>query len=148
MIFPAIYFVRLERQEKALHVGRLAESCFNRGQRLLIVVANEEMASSLDRYLWVWKKDSFLPHAVIQTTDDPCDEAIVIATVESNPNKAEVLICASPCSASFCKDFQLIYDFAETYDSQLADAARERFRLYRQQGFDPQMEPLQPVPDQ
>jgi len=140
MSLSTVLFVRLERQEKALHVGRLAETCFNRGQRILIVVANNEMATSLDRYLWIFKKDSFLPHAIYRDTGEPCNEAIVISTVEHNPNKAEVLICVSPCSPSFFKDFQLIYDFAETYDPQLADAARERFRLYRRHGFDPQME--------
>lgn len=140
MSVPAIYFVRLERQEKALHVGRLAETCFNRGQRLLIIVANDEMAVSLDRYLWTWKKDSFLPHAVINADAKQCDEAIVISTVEHNPNHADVLICVSPSSPSFFKGFQLIYDFAETYDAQLAEAARQRFRLYRESGFKPQME--------
>lgn len=141
MSLPAIFFIRLERQEKALHVGRLAEMYFNRDQRIVILVADDEMATSLDRYLWTWKKDSFLPHAVINTTSEPCNEAIVITTLEHNPNKADVLICVSPSSPSFYKDFQLIYDFAETYDPQLADAARERFRLYREQGFNPQMEP-------
>jgi DNA polymerase-3 subunit chi len=140
MSLPAIFFVRLERQNKALHVGRLADICFNRGQRVLIVVANEEMAKSLDRYLWTFKKDSFLPHLVHQNNYETCDDAIVISTVEYNPNKADVLICVSPCSLSFFKEFQFVYDFAETYDPQLADAARERFRFYRQQGFDPQME--------
>lgn len=140
MSLPAIFFVRLERQNKALHVGRLTDSYFNRGQRILIVVANEEMATSLDRYLWVFKKDSFLPHRVQQQGNDPCDDAIVISTVEHNPNKADVLICVSPCSPSFFNEFQFIYDFTDTYDPQLAAAARERFRLYRQQGFDPQME--------
>lgn len=141
MSLPAVFFVRLERHNKALHVCRLTDRYFNRGQRILIVVANEEMATSLDRYLWVFKKDSFLPHRVQQKGNNPCDDAIVISTIEHNPNKADVLICVSPCSPSFLKEFQFIYDFAETYDEQLADAARERFRLYRQHGFDPQLEP-------
>lgn len=140
MSLPAIYFVRLEGRNKALHVGRLAEIYFNRGHRILIVVANEEMATSLDRYLWAFKKESFLPH-VIHNSNEHCTEAIVVSTVACNTNKANVLICVSPCPPSFFKDFQFIYDFAETYDSQLADTARERFRLYRQHGFDPQMEP-------
>jgi DNA polymerase-3 subunit chi len=140
MSLPAIFFVRLERQEKALHVGRLAEMYFERGLRILIVVGNDEMATSLDRYLWTFKKDSFLPHAIHQNTDEPSNEAIVISTVEHNPNKAEVLICVSPASPSFVKEFKFIYDFAETYDPQLADSARERFRLYRRHGFDPQLE--------
>lgn len=144
MSLPAIYFVRLEAQNKALHIGRLAEMYFERGQRMLIVVANDDLAISLDRYLWAFKKESFLPHAIHQNNNDndneSADEAIVITTVEHNPNRADVLICGSPCSPSFFKEFQFIYDFAETYDAQLAEAARERFRLYRQHGFDPQME--------
>jgi len=140
MNLPAVCFVRLECQEKALHVGRLTEKHFNHGQRILVVVANDDMATTLDRYLWTWKKDSFLPHKVMNTGGEFCDEAIVISTVEHNPNNADVLICVSPCSPVFFKDFQNVYDFAETYDAQLADAARDRFRLYRQHGFDPQME--------
>ncbi len=141
MSLPPVFFVRLERQEKALHIGRLTERHFDRSQRILIVVVNDDMAASLDRYLWTWKKDSFLPHAVQHSINEPCDEAIVISTREHNSNNADVLICATPCSSSFFQDFQVIYDFAETYDVQLADAARERFRSYRQHGFDPQMEP-------
>ncbi|MFO7812691.1 MAG: DNA polymerase III subunit chi [Pelovirga sp.] len=137
---PGIFFVRLVRQEKALHVARLAEMHFSRGQRVLVVVADDGMATVLDRYLWTWQKDSFLPHKVMYTVDEPCDEAVVISTVEFNPNKATVLICATACSPDFLKSFQKVYDFAETYDPQLAETARERFRLFRQQGFDPQLE--------
>lgn len=141
MNLPAMYFVRLERQNKAQHVGRLSEMYFNRGQRILIVVANEEMATALDRYLWTFSKESFLPHVVHRDGNESCADVILISTVEHNHNKADVLICVSPCSPSFLKEFQFIYDFAETYDAPLAAAARERFRLYRQYGFDPQMEP-------
>jgi DNA polymerase-3 subunit chi len=141
MSFPAIFFVRLEHQEKALHVVRLAEMYFNRGQRILIVVADDDMAMALDRYLWTWKKDSFLPHRVVSTFGESCEEAIAISTVEFNPNKAVVLICAAPCSPAFLKNFENVYDFAEIYDPQLTKSARERFRLFRQNGFDPQIEP-------
>ncbi len=141
MSSPAIFFVRLERQEKAVHVCRLAEKYFQRGQRILIVVANNDMATTLDRYLWTWKKGSFLPHGVISSASVSLNEAIVISTGEHNANKADVLICAAPCSSSFFKEFQVVFDFAETYDPQLADSARQRFRLYREQGFDPQLAP-------
>lgn len=140
MSMPAIFFVRLARQEKALHVARLAEMHFSRGQRVLVVVADDGMATALDRYLWAWKKDSFLPHKMVSTSSEHCDEAIVISTVECNPNRAVVLLCATPCSPDFLRNFQQVYDFAETYDSQLAETARERFRLFRQQGYDPQLE--------
>lgn len=148
MRLPRVFFIRLDCQEKALHIGRLAERHFHQGQRTLIIVANDEMATRLDRYLWTWNKGSFLPHAVQKSVSAPCDEAIVISTLEHHSGNAEVLICAVPCTAAFFRQFQIVYDFAETYDAHLAEAARERFRRCRQLGFDPQMESLQPEPGQ
>ena len=145
---PTVLFIRLDRQEKALHIGRLAEKYFNSGQGVQIIVSDEEMAAALDRYLWTWKKGSFLPHTVQQKVGETCEETIVISTLEHRFISAEILICAAPCSPSFFQDFQVVYDFAETYDAQLADDARKRFRHYRQLGFDPQMDASQPAPDQ
>ncbi|MFO7764813.1 MAG: DNA polymerase III subunit chi [Pelovirga sp.] len=140
MTRPRVYFVLLERQEKALHIARLIEQSFLCSQRILVRVANDEQAYSLDHYLWSWKKDSFLPHGVVVSDAHSGEDPIVITTTEINPIKADVLICGSPCSLAFIDTFELVYDFAETYNELLADQSRERFRQYRLRGLDPQME--------
>ena len=41
---------------------RIAERVLGEGGRLLVVVQDDALADLLDRSLWTWKADSFLPH--------------------------------------------------------------------------------------
>ncbi len=134
-----VVFSKLERQEKARILCQLAEEQFAAGQRILVYVHDDNRAVTLDRFMWTWNKGSFLPHACDNGSVDCLDEPIVIAAKENNPNGASVLIMGHPCSLDFIQRFELAIDFAEIYDKQLAEQARERFRQYRQAGFDPEM---------
>lgn len=134
-----VRFIRLEREEKALHLCRIADEHFLSGSRVLVIVGDENRAVTLDRFMWVWDKKSFLPHSLDNGTVDCMDEPVVISTMERNSNQAKVLIMGSPCSADFIDRFDLIFDFAETYDKQLAESARTRFRRYRTLGYSPSM---------
>lgn len=134
-----VRFVRLDRQEKALHLCRIAEQHFLEGRRVMIVVDDENRAVTLDRFMWVWDKGAFLPHALDNGTVDCIDEPVVISASERNPNQARVLIMGRPCSLKFLSRFDQVYDFAETYDDGLAEAARVRFRSYRSHGYEPSM---------
>ncbi len=136
---PEVRFVKLEREEKALHLCRLADEHFLSGSRVLIVVDDQNRAVTLDRFMWVWDKGSFLPHSLDNGSVDCLDEPVVISSGEHNPNQADVLIMGTPCSVEFIAHFNLVYDFAETYDPGLAEAARVRFRSYRSHGYKPAM---------
>ena len=132
-----VRFVKLDRQEKALHLCRIAEEHFLAGRRVLILVNDENRAVTLDRFMWVWERGSFLPHAFDNGTLDCLDEPVVISSAEQNPNRATILVMGTPCSIGFMSRFELVYDFAETYDEQLAEEARSRFRSYRAHGYKP-----------
>ena len=134
-----VRFAKLERQEKARLLCELAEAQFRAGKRVLIRVQDENQAVTLDRFMWTWDKGSFLPHACDNGSVDCLEEPIVITAGENNPNAAKVLIMGQPCSQAFIARFELAIDFAEVYDKDLAARARERFRNYRDAGFDPQM---------
>jgi len=134
-----IDFVKLERPEKAKHLCRLAEKYFTEGKRVLITVQDDNQAVTLDRFMWVWDKGSFIPHAYDNGSVDCLDEPIVISTTEKNTNAATVLIMGKPCTLDFVRHFDQVVDFAETYDKPLAEQARNRFASYRSAGFNPQM---------
>lgn len=134
-----VRFARLERQEKARLLCHLAEEHFTAGQRVLICVQDDNQAIALDRFMWTWDKGAFLPHAFHNGSVDCLEEPVVISVRENNPNGASVLIMGQPCSQEFIRRFELAVDFAEVYDKQLAEQARERFRSYRHAGFDPRM---------
>ncbi len=114
-------------------------SIFHAGQRLLLLVQDENQAVALDRFLWTWNKASFIPHAFDNGSVDCLQEPVVISTREKNPNNGSVLIMGAPCSPDFLSQFELVIDFAEAFDADLLEQSRARFRLYRELGLNPQM---------
>jgi len=134
-----VEFVRLESPEKARHLCELAEEFYLRGQRVLVVVEDDNQGVTLDQFLWTWKKGSFLPHAYDNGTVECLDEPVVVTLREENANGARVLIAARPCPLDFMRQFQMVIDFAELYDDTLREASRSRFRAFREAGFAPVM---------
>ena len=134
-----VKFAKLERQEKVRLFCQLAQEQFNAGKRVLLCAQDENQAVSLDRFMWTWDKDSFLPHAFSNGSVDCLEEPIAISVREDNPNGASVLIMGHPCSIAYLRKFELVIDFAEVYDKKLAELSRGRFRQYRENGFNPQM---------
>jgi len=134
-----VKFVKLEQRDKAQKLCQLTEQYYQQGKRILIVVHDENRAVSLDRFLWTWSKGAFLPHAFDNGSVECLHEPIVVATRERNPNNASILILGTPCPVEFMSQFELIIDFAEVYDAALVEESRNRFRLYREHGMNPQM---------
>ncbi|HKL26643.1 MAG TPA: DNA polymerase III subunit chi [Desulfuromonadales bacterium] len=131
-----VKFVKLERPERAVVLCDLAEEFFLQDQRVVIVVQDDNQGVTLDRFMWIWRKDAFVPHVYDNGAVDCIDEPVVITTREENRNGGQVLIQARPCSADFVRHFQLAIDFAEVYDDTLAEGSRERFKVFRKAGFD------------
>ncbi len=131
-----VEFIKLRRPEKAKHLCALAEEYFRAGKRVLITVLDENQGVTLDRFMWTWQKGSFIPHAYDNGAVDCLDEPVVIGTGERNSNAAQVLIMGKACSVEFIRQFEVVIDFADTYDEQLLAASRRRFARYREAGFD------------
>lgn len=134
-----VKFAKLERQEKIRVLCQLADEQYSSGKKIVIRVQDENQAVSLDRFMWTWDNGAFLPHAFNNGSVDCLDEPIVITVRENNPNGAPILIMGDPCSFEYIRKFELVIDFAEVYDKQLAERSRERFRKYRTHGLNPQM---------
>lgn len=134
-----IEFVKLERPEKARHLCELAEEFYLKGERVLVMVQDDNQGVTLDQFMWSWKKAAFLPHAYDNGSQECYDEPVVISLREENSNGAGILIAGRPCSIDFVRHFRLVIDFADLYDESLREAARERFRQFREAGFAPLM---------
>jgi DNA polymerase III subunit chi len=139
MPMPKIEFLKLRKPEKARHLCELADEFYRAGKRVLITVQDDNQGITLDRFMWTWQKGSFLPHSYDNGAVDCLDDPIVIGSCERNANGALVLIMGKPCGIDFLRQFEMVIDFAETYDDHLAAAARQRFRQYREAGFAPAM---------
>lgn len=134
-----VEFVRLKKPEKARHLCELAERYFQEGQRSLISVLDDNQGVTLDRFMWTWKKGSFVPHCFDNGAVECLEEPVAIVTEESNPNNASILIMGKPLDMEFMRQFEHVFDFAELYDDELAQQSRQRFAAYRRAGFDVRM---------
>ena len=128
-------FVRLRKPERARHLFELASEFYSAGHRVLILVADDDQGIKLDHFLWTWKRDSFLPHAFDNGAVECLGEPIVIAAAERNANASRVVILGRPSALNFLRQFDIVIDFAETYDDDLAAASRKRYRAYQEAGF-------------
>lgn len=134
-----VEFIKLTRPEKARFLCELSEEFFDAGQRVLVIVQDDNQGVTLDRFMWNWKKGSFIPHAYDNGAVECIDEPVVIATAEENINGANILIMGKPCSLEFIRRFRHAVDFAEVYDDELAGASRKRFARYREAGLEPRL---------
>lgn len=128
-------FITLRKPERARHLFDLAAEFYNAGQRVLILVVDDDQGIKLDHFLWTWKRDSFLPHAFDNGTIECLGDPIVITAAERNANASRVVILGRPASPNFLRQFETIIDFAETYDDELKAASRQRYRSYQGLGF-------------
>lgn len=134
-----VEFFKLKRPERARVLCDLAEEFYLDGQRVLVMTLDDNQGITLDHFMWTWKKGAFLPHVYDNGSVEGHDEPVVIVSEEANPNAASVLIMGAPCSVEFIRQFRHVIDFAETYDETCLEESRERFRSYRELGFNPVM---------
>lgn len=138
-MLKTVEFIKLKRPERARVLCDLAEEFYLKGERVVLVVQDDNQGLTLDQFMWVWKKGSFLPHVYDNGSVESYDEPVVILAHEDNPNGAQVLIQGRPCHADFVRKFRHVIDFADIYDEQLREAARERFKRFREMGVEPRM---------
>ncbi len=131
-----VEFVKIKRPEKAKYLCDFAEDFFIQGQRVVVMVCDDNQGVTLDRFMWTWKKGAFIPHVYDNGAVECLDEPVIIEAEERNPNGAKVLVMGKPCSAEFIRQFDLAIDFVEVYDPQLLVAARKRFAHFREIGFE------------
>lgn len=131
---PTVDFfeVRGRRWEEAL--CQRVEEEQAAGQRVYVWASSEAQSRGIDDLLWTFRDDSFVPHSLWQG-ENPFDEAVAVGWQPGNPNRASCLVLARDASASEIKSFDRVIDFAPVDDPALRDAARVRFRTFRDAGF-------------
>lgn len=113
--------------------ARLAARHWSQGQRVLILAADQAQAELLDRALWSFEQNSFLPHAR-SGGPDQAEEPILIATDLANPNQAEVLISAAPLRDMPCAAFGHLIQLLPLEDEAGLQVCRDCYKDLHQAG--------------
>ena len=136
---PRIDFYLLEQHTPAAHLRttcRIADKAYRQQHQLLIYCQDKKQAQELDTLLWTFHDTSFIPHVLWQ--NQPSTEAPIIICEQSQslpPQNRDILINLASEAPDFFSQFQRVIEIVSA-EAQARELARERYRNYRNQGFE------------
>ncbi len=113
---------------------RIAEKAHQAGLRVHIQTDSDSDTDKLDTLLWTFRDRSFIPHEIHSPSTAICPVTI---GAENGPAEAEMLINVSHQIPENIEHFQRIAEIIDNRTESI-HAGRERYRFYREQGYEPQ----------
>jgi DNA polymerase-3 subunit chi len=124
---------------------RLAEKTYKQKHRIYFHTENLAMAHQLDEMLWTYRDDSFLPHNLYGDGPDPAPPIQI--GFDAVPEKhRDILINLHSQIPEFHRQFSRVLELISNDPIEQA-AGRERYRLYRSNGFEINTHKLQTIED-
>lgn len=121
------------RGDRFLLTCRLVERIYGTGQRSFIQVPDREQARHLDRLLWTFRQQSFLPHGLENDSDHEFTP-ILIGHGEDPGEENQVLINLSLEVPTFFERFKRLCELVDQ-DPNVRAAGRKRYVYYRDRGY-------------
>ena len=112
---------------------RVAEKAWLTGHRVYIATGSQAATRDMDQLLWTYRQDSFTPHGTYP--EHAAEDLPILVGHVDEPPAAQILINLTDTVPPFHERFERIAEFVAG-DEQARQAARKRFRLYRDTGYD------------
>lgn len=125
----AFYHLTATPLDKAL--PKLVEKIYQSGLRALIVCETQERVEALNSILWTFSQTAFLPHGY---TGDPLRHPIWLSLASDNVNNADIVILLNGIIVA-PGQFKRCMDMFDGNDAACVQAARDRYKAYREQGL-------------
>ena len=130
-----IDFYQIESDEAPLLFScRLIAKIYRMGHQIHIHTESEAQATEIDKLLWQFKPESFIPHAL----DTAAEEAPVrIGCGDTNePNThQEVLVNLSGAVPHFFSRFERVAEVVPL-NTNSREAARDNYKFYKDRGYE------------
>jgi len=112
-------------------IGRIAEKAAGRGHQIFIQVTDETEAVNVQRSLWTFKEQSFLPSALMTLHDG---EPVAIGWTEPGLEYDDVLLNITGTVPSYFSRFRRLAEIVPQDEAKLV-ASRDAWRFYRDRGY-------------
>ncbi len=119
---------------RVLTACRLAEKAYSLDHHIYIHTANPSQTNELDDLLWTYRAGSFIPHQCAAAENEP-DCPVLIGHVDAPENRNQVLINLDTAVPMFFSRFERVVEIVNQEET-LRQQARERFKFYRDRGYD------------
>jgi DNA polymerase-3 subunit chi len=118
------WFYHIERGSLDAAIAPLIEKCLERKWRV-VVAGHEDTVERLDRALWTFRDDSFVPHG--RARADSAKHPVLLSTeaVPTNGAKVAVLLDGSDADASLFERVMVVFD---GQDETARAKARQQFK--------------------
>lgn len=132
------YQLNPERHSQDRVVCQLCQKAYENKQATLLLTQSPEQSAHLDRQLWIFEDDSFLPHD-LQASDDFETPILILNETDSSDNRSLLINLAGKIPDFFAQFERIIELVTEDNKSQ----AREHYRYYQERGYPIKYVPLQ-----
>jgi len=119
--------------ERDLFACRLIEKAFHRGHRIYIHTPDADETARLDRLLWSFRPDSFLPHQSLGSTPGQT-ESIEIGHGDDPDHHHDLLINLTTDIPAFFSRFERVAEVVIQQPEALKQS-RQRSSFYRDRGY-------------
>jgi len=114
-------------------VCQLCQKTYNSNQKTLLLTQSPEQTAHLDRQLWIFKDDSFIPHDA--HVDDEFDSFLSPILIHDKPDpqgERQLLINLSTLVPSYFAQFERVIQLVTEDNKQ---SAREHYTFYKERGY-------------
>jgi len=133
-----VHFELLEAPDRVEGIARLLLRRARLEPHVLVLCPDAGFMAQLDERLWTIHPESFLAHGMAGSeAEENAGQPILLATEIVRDNQPQVLINGGLEIPQDVSGFAHLVDFVDGWDDGLKQAARERFRTYRQMGLEP-----------
>lgn len=118
------WFYHIEQGSVDAAIAPLIEKCLERKWRV-VVTGHEDTVERLDRTLWTWRDDSFVPHGRGRTDAEKHPVLLSTEAVPTNGAKVVVLLDGADADASLFERVMVVFD---GQDETARGKARQQFK--------------------
>lgn len=131
MVGIDFYHLTATPLERAL--PKLLEKASGAGHRMVLMAPDEPRIQELNRLLWEYDPDSFLPHG---SAEDGHAEGqpIYLTHREENPNASDLLVISGGMEPGNLSEYSRVLDMFNGHDDREVSAARKRWKRYQEAG--------------
>ena len=121
-------------EDKLTYACRLATKAYEVSSRLVVYAPDRQVLGAFDKALWTVSSTKFVPHCFVESPLAAETPVILATSGEALPHH-DVLLNLGDEWPPFFATFDRVLEVVSTDESDKA-RARERFKFYRDRGYD------------
>ena len=128
----------IEEHERQSFACRLAEKAFKMGNHIYINAESEQQAQQMDKALWAFRADSFVPHQLLdeKTANHNQSQILIGHSATKPPRLMDLLInIASGEQPEFFSQFERVAELVND-DEKIKTDGRARYKFYKHRGYE------------